>query len=344
MNRYQSYGRSHRDRYQGDTSRQHEQFASSDDDYGDDDVNYRQMGEGGSRGEYGQFDNDGYGSGSRGGGWAGDRDRRGYGREGGNRERGLYSEQSEGYSSGGYGPSRYTNNESRGFSSFTSNDYGGRDFAGPRQHFGPGSSSSDAYGVYGGSSYGAGTYGGYGRSSYGADRYGSRSGGGNYSSSSRRRDWDDRGYQRDHERGFFERAGDEVASWFGDEEAARRREQDHRGRGPANYTRSDERILEDACDRLTEDWGVDASNIQVTVQNGEVTLDGTVASRQQKRRAEDCVDDLSGVKHVQNNLRVQQSSSWGRDSTGQNTSSQSSSQSVAGSSYDGTDSTPGTLP
>jgi osmotically-inducible protein OsmY len=107
------------------------------------------------------------------------------------------------------------------------------------------------------------------------------------------------------DRGFFERAGDEIASWFGDEDAERRREMDNRGRGPGNYTRSDERILEDVCDQLTEDWRVDASNIQVTVKEGEVTLDGTVDSRQAKRRAEDCVHDLSGVKHVQNNLRIQ---------------------------------------
>lgn len=40
------------------------------------------------------------------------------------------------------------------------------------------------------------------------------------------RDDDDR-----NERGFFERAGDEVASWFGDEEAERRRREDFRGRG-----------------------------------------------------------------------------------------------------------------
>jgi hypothetical protein len=40
------------------------------------------------------------------------------------------------------------------------------------------------------------------------------------------RDDDDRG-----ERGFFERAGDEVASWFGDDEAERRRREDMRFRG-----------------------------------------------------------------------------------------------------------------
>ena len=41
---------------------------------------------------------------------------------------------------------------------------------------------------------------------------------------------DRRGFDRDEreERGFFDRAGDEVASWFGDEEAERRRREDAR--------------------------------------------------------------------------------------------------------------------
>jgi hypothetical protein len=45
------------------------------------------------------------------------------------------------------------------------------------------------------------------------------------------RGWDeDRRIQsKRDERGFFERAGDEVSSWFGDEEAQRRREMDERG-------------------------------------------------------------------------------------------------------------------
>lgn len=107
----------------------------------------------------------------------------------------------------------------------------------------------------------------------------------------------------DQDRGFFERAGDEVMSWFGDRDARRRREQDHRGRGPKNYSRSDERIREDVNDRLTEDIWVDASEIEVSVEGGEVTLSGTVADRRSKRRAEDCADGVAGVKHVQNNLR-----------------------------------------
>ena len=58
-------------------------------------------------------------------------------------------------------------------------------------------------------------------------------------------------------------------------------------------------------ENLTNDWAVDARNVRVKVENGEVTLDGTVSTRLQKRRAEDCAEDVSGVKHVQNNLRVQ---------------------------------------
>jgi hypothetical protein len=118
------------------------------------------------------------------------------------------------------------------------------------------------------------------------------------------------------ERGFWERASDEISSWFGDEEAERRRRQDHhRGRGPKSYTRSDDRIREDINDRLTDDWRVDATHVEVSVSKGEVTLSGTVDSRDAKRRAEDIAESVSGAKHVQNNLRVDQSS-WSDSSVG----------------------------
>jgi osmotically-inducible protein OsmY len=160
------------------------------------------------------------------------------------------------------------------------------------------------------SSYGApGTFGasyGGGSGSYGGGAGGSQGFGEDYREHGR----DQSSGGRQNDRGFLQRAGDEVASWFGDSDAARRREEDHRGRGPADYTRSDERIREDANDRLTEDSRVDASSISVTVESGEVTLNGSVSRREDKRRAEDIVEDLSGVKHVQNNLRVQQNTSW----------------------------------
>jgi osmotically-inducible protein OsmY len=77
-----------------------------------------------------------------------------------------------------------------------------------------------------------------------------------------------------------------------------------RGRGPKGYRRSDERVREDVCECLTEDDRVDATNIEVQVKDCEVTLMGTVNSREEKRRAEDLIDDLPGVRDVTNNLRV----------------------------------------
>lgn len=76
------------------------------------------------------------------------------------------------------------------------------------------------------------------------------------------------------------------------------------GRGPKGYRRSDERIIEDVSDRLTDDPIVDASDITVQVRDGEVTLTGTVEDRHQKRRAEDIVEQVPGVRDVSNQLRV----------------------------------------
>lgn len=142
--------------------------------------------------------------------------------------------------------------------------------------------------------YGTGSYG-YGQS------YGRRY--------DRDRDWNNR--NRQGGRDWWDKTKDEVSSWFGDEDAERRRRADrrmgaHRGRGPKGYTRSDERIREDINDRLSDDSFLDATEIDVTVSDGEVTLTGTVENRIDKRRAEDLAEDISGVKNVQNQLRVKQ--------------------------------------
>jgi Flp pilus assembly secretin CpaC len=79
---------------------------------------------------------------------------------------------------------------------------------------------------------------------------------------------------------------------------------DHRGRGPKNYQRSDERIREDVNDRLTDNSFIDAANIEVEVSGREVILTGTVNSRYEKRLAEDIAEDVSGVSDVENRLKV----------------------------------------
>jgi len=77
------------------------------------------------------------------------------------------------------------------------------------------------------------------------------------------------------------------------------------GVGPRNYTRSDEHILSDVNDRLTMHGRVDARNINVEVQNGEVTLSGTIADRWMKRMAEDAAWSVPGVWDVQNQLHLE---------------------------------------
>lgn len=80
----------------------------------------------------------------------------------------------------------------------------------------------------------------------------------------------------------------------------------HRGRGPRNYRRADARIYEDICDRLMLEDDLDASDIEVRVDNGAVTLTGTVTTRLDRRIAETIVDSAPGVTDVDNRLRVGQ--------------------------------------
>ena len=93
-----------------------------------------------------------------------------------------------------------------------------------------------------------------------------------------------------------------------------------RGRGPKNYTRSDERIREDVSERLSDDDHLDASDIEVQVGQGVVTLTGTVEERWEKHRAEDIAGSCSGVRDVLNQIRVgsaQQSASMSSQSASQ---------------------------
>ena len=78
----------------------------------------------------------------------------------------------------------------------------------------------------------------------------------------------------------------------------------HRGKGPKNYIRSIERIKDDASDRLMQDTLVDASDVEMEVNGTDLILSGTVNSLFEKHRAEALVANVSGVKEVENKLRI----------------------------------------
>jgi len=90
---------------------------------------------------------------------------------------------------------------------------------------------------------------------------------------------------------------DRAGAFFGgrDEgEAVRRR------RGP-----SDRVLWAVIVERLEDERGLDLRDLEVLVHDAEVTLNGTVRRKEDKRRIED-IADLDGVRHVQNNLRVRE--------------------------------------
>jgi hypothetical protein len=88
------------------------------------------------------------------------------------------------------------------------------------------------------------------------------------------------------------------------------------GRGPKGYKRSDQQIVEEACQRLERDGEIDASEIEVSAEEGTIRLRGTVPDRQTKRRAEECVESIYGAQDVMNELRVQRGSEQSQGSQG----------------------------
>jgi osmotically-inducible protein OsmY len=87
------------------------------------------------------------------------------------------------------------------------------------------------------------------------------------------------------------------------------------GRGPKGYKRSDERIREEVSDALMMHPDIDASELEVRVSEGEVTLTGTVTEREDKWLAEQLCEGIPGVRDVSNGLRVKRSNEHEGSST-----------------------------
>lgn len=230
----------------------------------------------------------------------------------------------------GYGQESYQGDYERGYGRGAAYSSGqGQSDAYQRTDYGRYGSQS-SYG--GGSDYGRyGSQSGYsGQGSYGSQDYGSRSGYGgqsNQGSYSGGSDYGRYGGQSSYGSGSY-------GSEYGGSEQYAGNRGPFTGRGPSGWRRSDERITEDVNECLEQHGQIDADAISVSVKDGEVTLSGTVNSRMEKRLAEDVAESCSGVKEVQNQLRVKQQ---GMSQIGQQTSpAQSSQQSSSRSRTTGT--------
>jgi predicted amino acid-binding ACT domain protein len=174
--------------------------------------------------------------------------------------------------------------------------------------FGAGGMYGGAGGAYGGSSYGgSGLGGGYRGTFRDRDRGrgwdASRGDESGWGGADRGFDERESGFTRDLRRygsedendgrGALDRMGDRMREGW----------RKLTGRGPKGYKRSDERIKEDVSERIARSW-VNAEDVEVKVDKGEVTLGGFVESREEKRKIEDLAEDVFGVEEVQNHLRV----------------------------------------
>ena len=136
---------------------------------------------------------------------------------------------------------------------------------------------------------------------------------------------DERDDDRDHGvlYNLGRRIGEVVGDWFGTPDEREQRS------GPRGYQRSDERIRDQICERLSYARGVDVSDVSVDVSDGVVSLTGTVRDRGQKYYIEDMADGTYGVKEVNNDIRVRRDSDRPGESSGSARSAGSTSSSAS---------------
>lgn len=71
-----------------------------------------------------------------------------------------------------------------------------------------------------------------------------------------------------------------------------------------NIPRPDDFICKDVIWNLTQNGEFDGRNIDVMVFQGRVILKGEVASRHAKKLALQCVKDIRGIVHIENQIKI----------------------------------------
>jgi osmotically-inducible protein OsmY len=103
--------------------------------------------------------------------------------------------------------------------------------------------------------------------------------------------------------------GDPGENTWGEEQsrAERREEQGRRqaNSGPRARRKPDESLREEIREILTADPELEATDIEVEVEGGAVTLRGAVTDSDARLLAEELVESLAGVREVHNRLRVE---------------------------------------
>jgi hypothetical protein len=101
-----------------------------------------------------------------------------------------------------------------------------------------------------------------------------------------------------------ERVGSDGLPEYTDDESQRPRFNSGHGEESEALARSDRSVEEDVYERLEAHADIDARQISLTVQNGEVTLDGRVPDAKIRSLVEEEARGVAGVRNVHNRLEV----------------------------------------
>lgn len=71
---------------------------------------------------------------------------------------------------------------------------------------------------------------------------------------------------------------------------------------PKTWSVSDELLKDQICEALWRDQNIDATDIEILVDQGVVTLDGFVDCYENKSKAEHCASQINGYLELRNNL------------------------------------------
>jgi osmotically-inducible protein OsmY len=97
-------------------------------------------------------------------------------------------------------------------------------------------------------------------------------------------------------------------TWGEEQSRAERREEQGQRRadkGTRAQRKPDERLAGEIRDILTNDPELDATEVEVEVEDGAVTISGVVDGSEARLLAEELVESVTGVREVHNRLRVE---------------------------------------
>lgn len=102
--------------------------------------------------------------------------------------------------------------------------------------------------------------------------------------------------------------GPSGTSWNRDLD--QRNDKSYYGKGPKGWKLSDEKLREKVCEVLLHSHEVDASEMEVKVEEACVYLSGNISSKGMKNVAEDLVGSIPGVEDVFTRLKIKNTSNF----------------------------------